>query len=522
MRKRLRFATIELALVLFLMSQCCFGLQSQNADLTGKIQNYKSQHALETIQRLREFIELPNVSSNRQEVRRVANWIVDQFERRGVKTQLLEVPAANPVVYGEISVADAKRTVCIYAHFDGQPVNPSRWTATKPFEPALYSRAITDGGRRLGWPESGETFDPEWRIYGRAASDDKAPFVALIAALDAMKEFDIQPTSNIKFFFDGEEEIGSPNMQRVLIENKGKFRDVDLWIFCDGPLHQSRQPTMYYGVRGITSLDLTVYGANRNLHSGHYGNWAPNPGMVLARLLASMKDDEGQVLISGFYDSTIPLTPAEQAAMDGVPSVDDQLREELGLAQTENKNQPYIERMQLPSLNVRGMQSASVGKTARNIVPNTASASIDIRLVKGNRPNEMLDLVEKHIEQQGFFVTTQPPTAAERRSHARIVQMTRKEFGYPAARTSMDAPQVKPLARQLTRFLRSDETLLQIPSLGGSLPLYLITEGEKKPLVILPLANHDNNQHAPDENLRLGNLWYGIDAMMSILTMPEN
>lgn len=491
---------------------------AQMEQFRAQLQEYRDTHAVETIDLLRQFMKLPNVSTDQENIRLNASFLLEQFEQRGARMELLEVPGANPVLYGEINTPGAERTVMIYAHFDGQPVNPTRWTTTEPFTPALYSASIRKGGSEIDWPTQGDSIDPDWRIYGRSASDDKAPFIALLTALDALRENDVALTSNIKFFFDGEEEIGSPNMERVLGMNRQKFSDVDLWIFCDGPMHQSRQPTLYFGVRGITALEVTVFGANRNLHSGHYGNWAPNPGMQLAQLLASMKDKDGKVLVDGFYDDVIPLTEEEETALAAVPAVDDQLRKELGLFQTENHNQPYLERLQIPSLNVKGLECATVGNTARNVVPKSATAAIDMRLVKGNHPERMIKLVEQHIQKQGYLVTRQPPTADQRAEHALIAQVTRMP-GYPAARTSMSEPQVQPLLKALNIFIEDGKDLLQIPGIGGSLPLYLITEGEKKPLVILPMANHDNNQHAPDENLRLGNLWYGIDAIAAVLVM---
>ncbi len=502
-----------------LFASLAFHITLPADELANQLQQYKNANAAQILGHLREFMRLPNVSADQDDVRENAEYIVEQFSRRGAKMQLLEVPAANPVVYGELPTSGAQRTILIYAHFDGQPINPARWSSTQPFEPRLYSESILQGGAPLDWPAAGAAIQPQWRVYGRSASDDKAPFIALLAALDAMRQYDVPRTSNIKFFFDGEEEIGSPHMGRVLAEHADKFQDVDLWVFCDGPLHQSRQPTLYFGVRGITALEITLYGANRNLHSGHYGNWAPNPGLMLARLLSGMKDENGKVTIKGFYDSVQPLSAAEQLALDDVPAIDDALRDELGLLQTENQNQAYLQRMQLPSLNIRGLQCATVGTSARNIVPNQATVSIDVRLVKGNHPVGMLELVERHVQQQGYWITRRPPTSADRAAHAQIAQVTR-DVGYPAARTSMDHPAVQPLVRRLELMLGGQQRLLQIPSLGGSLPLYLVTEGQRKPLVILPMANHDNNQHAPDENLRLGNLMYGIDAMAAVLTMP--
>ncbi|MCB1575743.1 MAG: peptidase dimerization domain-containing protein, partial [Xanthomonadales bacterium] len=166
------------------------------------------------------------------------------------------------------------------------------------------------------------------------------------------------------FLFEGEEEAGSPHLERYFHLLRDRLR-ADAWLICDGPVHASRRPQLVYGVRGITQLEITVYGATRTLHSGHYGNWAPNPAHRLARLLASMKDDDGRVLIEGFYDDVAPVEGLARAQAT-LPDFDDALRAELGLAETEAADAPYLERMLLPSLNVRGMQSATVGETARN------------------------------------------------------------------------------------------------------------------------------------------------------------
>ena len=190
---------------------------------------------------------------------------------------------------------------------------------------------------------------------------------------------------NLNFFFEGEEEAGSPHLGDLF----DRIRDLlaaDLWLFCDGPVHQSRRPQLVFGARGIAELEITVYGAVRDLHSGHYGNWAPNPAFELARLLASMKDDDGRVTVAGFYDSLTPPEPAVAAAIAALPPFDDALRRELGLAATEANDAPYLERLLLPSLNVRGLASAGVGDAARNVVPATATASLDLRLVPGKDP----------------------------------------------------------------------------------------------------------------------------------------
>lgn len=507
----------------------CLGspLAAQNTDSAGPLANQlKSQVELfikdngaKILSELKQFIKLPNVSSMQNDVRRNAEFLIEQFGKRGADMQLLEVPGANPVVYGEILQPGATRTVLIYAHYDGQPVNSARWQSTQPFQPALYSEAIEKGGTQIDWPEQGDQISDDWRIYGRSTSDDKAPFIALLAALDCLKQKEVPITSNIKFFFDGEEEIGSPNMKRALDRYRERFRDVDLWVFCDGPLHQSRKPTVYFGVRGVTGFEITVYGATRNLHSGHYGNWAPNPGLMMSELLASMKDEHGNVIIKDFYKSVVPLTQLELKALKSVPKIDDALRQELGLVETENQNQSYLERMQLPSLNIKGIECGKVGAKARNIVPDQATVSMDIRLANGNMPSQMVQLVKNHIEAQGYKVVDRDPVMKTRRENKKIAKLTTQASGYPAAKTSMSHPQVLPLTKQLESF--SEEKLLKIPSLGGSLPLYLISDFLKQPLVILPFANHDNNQHSPDENMRVGNLFYGVKAMAAILTMEQ-
>ncbi len=409
----------------------------------------------------------------------------------------------------------AERTLGIYVHYDGQPVVASSWT-WPPWSPTLASAALEAGGEALPLPADGEPIDPEWRIYARSAGDDKAPIAALLAALDALREAGVSPTSNLRLLFEGEEEAGSKRLGRYLDDHRERL-DVDLWLICDGPVHPSRRPQLVFGVRGYTGLEITVYGATRYLHSGHYGNWAPNPAMELARLLGGMKDGDGRVLVPGFYDTTRPPGEAERRAIAALPSPDEALRRELGLAATEAGGAPLAERLLLPSLNVRGLAGGAVGEAARNVIPTEATASIDVRLVPDNDPAAMLDRIEEHVRRQGFHVVREPPDLETRRSHPRIARIVRDE-GYPAARTPVGLPAVRPVIAAVER--AAGEAPLLVPTLGGSLPLYLFTERLGRPIVIVPIANHDNNQHAPDENLRIANLWYGVDLMGELLTMP--
>ncbi|MGQ0559670.1 MAG: M20/M25/M40 family metallo-hydrolase [Sphingosinicella sp.] len=259
------------------------------------------------------LLAIPNVASNRADIRRNAAHIVAMMARRGLSPRLLESEdgQAPPLIYGEWRVPGAMRTYVLYAHYDGQPVTPADWTVTPPFMPRL----IGEGDQA--------------RLYARSASDDKAGVMAILAATDALRAEGRRPGFNLKIVFEGEEEAGSPNLGALLRRHRGTLAS-DGWIIIDGPAHQTGPPQLVLGVRGDVNMDVTIWGPVRPLHSGHYGNWAPNPAMMLAHLLASMKDETGRVTIAGFYDDVVPLTEAERRAIAAVPSPDAQLRRELG------------------------------------------------------------------------------------------------------------------------------------------------------------------------------------------------
>ncbi|HZD06277.1 MAG TPA: M20/M25/M40 family metallo-hydrolase, partial [Longimicrobiales bacterium] len=398
---------------------------------------WREAHGPAVLREYADLLAIPNVASDRPGIRRNAEEIVGRLRAVGAEAELLELPDANPVVYGTLSGPGAVRTLGVYVHYDGQPADSSRWTHG-PWEPTLYTRAIEAGGEPRALPADGEEVDPEWRLYARSAGDDKAPIGALIPVLRALREAGITPTSNLVFLFEGEEEAGSGHLGDYLREYRDRFAPVDLWLFFDGPVHQSGAPQITFGVRGVTGMALTVYGPIRPLHSGHYGNWAPVPGQMLAQLLASMKDaDTGRVLVEGFYDTVEPIGPEERAALEALPDYDEELKRELGLARTEGEGQSLAERLLLPSLTVRGLASGNVGALARNVIPATAEASLGIRLVKGNDPGHMQDLVEAHIRRQGWTIVRDDPDLETRLAHPKTVKVVRGG-GYPAARTSMD------------------------------------------------------------------------------------
>ncbi len=472
---------------------------------------HKSDRGWQVLRDFAALLEIPNVTGSVHDLRRNAEELVRRFEARGASMEIVELPDASPVVIGELCSPNPTATLGVYVHYDGQPVDPTNWT-TAPFSPVLTSGPWHQGGEVIEFPKPGDRIDPEWRIYARGASDDKTPFAALTAAIDALGE--VERTVDLVFLFEGEEESGSPNLGRYM-EHLASPLDADAWLLCDGPVHQTRAPQVAFGVRGYSGFELTFYGPARELHSGHYGNWVPNPAFELASFLAGCKDDAGMVTIEGFYDDTWPISDADRAAIDALPPVEDRLRDELGFGGPEVEDGSYAERLMLPTFNVRGLEAAAVGENARNVIPAEATASVDIRLAAGDDPDTMLDRVAARLEAEGYMILDREPTSEERRATRRIAKMDRGS-GYRAARIPMSSPLATTLLDVCER--ASGENVVALPTFGGSIPLYLFKDILKAPVALLPIANHDNNQHAPDENVRIANLWYGIDMWATLLT----
>lgn len=482
---------------------------------------YRQGHELEILESYARFLALPNVAyhSTPAEMKANADWLAEALAARGVKTRLLTLdPTVPPVVYGELDAPGATSTFGVYVHYDGQPVQPEEWKSGPPFEASLYSKAMADGGTRIPFPEKGQPVDPEWRLYARSASDDKGPIPAILAALDALAAAGIPRKANLRFFLEGEEEAGSTHLERYLAEHRELLAGIDGWLIGDGPTHQSRRPQLVFGIRGYFGFELTVYGAVRELHSGHYGNWAPNPAQRLAELITSMKDPDGNVLIAGFHDGTAPISEQERRTIAAVPDFDAQMRADLGLAETEAKNANLLERLMISSLNIKGFQSAAVGGGARNVVPSKATANFDIRLAKGKKPADFPPVLEAHLAKQGYHVVHEDPDTATRLAHPRIAKIV-YDPGYEAVRTPVDSPFAQRVIEHTRRASSADELIL-MPTVGGSLPLFQFERVLGQPIVIVPIVNHDNSQHAPDENLRLADLWYGIELYAALFTMP--
>ena len=502
-RTALTFATFVLAAT---------PLAAQKLDRT-RLSDLAEAQVEPALRNFREYLSLPNDAHFPEDIRKVLDWMEAALNARGFETSELDT-GGIPLLLAERTFDGADRTVLIYLQADGQPVDPSAWEQENPYVPVL-KQEFADGERRaIEWNrlESAQR-DNDWRIFARSASDSKGPNVQFLAALDAMEAGDVTPDFNIKVIVDAEEELGSPHLPPAV----ERYRDAlaaDMLLILDGPPHISGRPTLKFGARGIATFTLTVFGPRVPVHSGHYGNYAPNPALGLAEILASMKDEHGRVTIDGFYDG-VELGDDTKAILEAVPDDEDFIHDWLGIASPDQVGGSLQEAVQYPSLNIRGMSSGWVGDERRTIIPATAVAEVDVRLVVESNPERLLNLIRRHIEAQGFYVIDRPPTEDERTTHAKIASFT-SEISYRAFRTDFDSVPGVWLAAAM-KHLYGEEPI-RIRTSGGSIPIspFVVTLGI--PAVGVPTVNSDNNQHSPNENIKLGSFVEGIRVILTVLS----
>lgn len=497
-------------IILLLFASVIFAQSTQQ-----KVNAFRRANEQEIVNEYLKFLAIPDVTGDSVNIRLNAKYIVEMLAKRGLKAELLRPAIGNPAVFAEVKVPGANRTISFYAHYDGQPVNPKQWSAgLQPFTPVFITAPIEQGGHIIDY-QPGMNIDPEWRLSGRASADDKASIMCIINAYDALNKSKIPLNCNMKFFFEGEEEKGSPNLAEIFRKYKEKLA-ADLWLICDGSRHATGKKMLVFGVRGDVNMQLTIFGPKRPLHSGNFGNWAPNPGLMMVQLLASMKDENGHVLVKGFYDDVVPLTATEKAAIKRMPPVEDRLKTELGLASSENNDGGLVDALMLPTLNINGMSSGNVGTMAANVIPTKAEAVLDLRLVPGNDYERQVQKVTDHIKAQGYYVIDRQPTDAERKQYSKIICVTH-DVGYNAQRTPIDLPAAQAAIKAVQSTV--DYPIVLSPGAGGSLPLYVFEKELGAKVISVPLVNYDNNQHAENENVKIGFLWDGMESIAALMQM---
>lgn len=466
-----------------------------------------------------EVLSLPNDAISPEDIRKNVDWLEQAFRKRGFTTRQLE-NNGKPMLFAELPNPDAARkTVLFYMHLDGQPVIPAQWAQKSPWTPVLKHKTAQGNWEEI---DSAQLFkgplDPEWRVFGRASADDKGPIMMMLAAIDALKANGGQPAVNVKVILDSEEEKGSPSISKIMQANRDLLR-CDAMVIHDGPMHATNLPTLIFGNRGAADAKLTVYGGKVPLHSGHYGNYAPNPAQRLASLLASMKNDEGRVTVPGYYDH-VKISEADRKVMAAVPDDETALNKRLGIAHADKVGANYQEAMQYPSLNVRGMAAAAVGDKVANIVPDKAVAELDLRTTPDSSAAYLGKLIEQHIVRQGYHLVKTGPTDEERSRYDKLASFSYQSEGADAAGSPIDSAVGKWAYTALTDSFGTTPAPVRIRMMGGTVPTAEIVGVLQVPFAIIPLVNADNNQHAANENLRMGNYVSGVRTIYSLLTHP--
>ncbi|MGB5691550.1 MAG: M20/M25/M40 family metallo-hydrolase [Flavobacteriaceae bacterium] len=480
--------------------------------LTQDASQLKSQ-VRHSIDELREFVAIPNDALEHADINRNISWLTKKFNERGFNTSVLPTEG-EPLFFAALPMEDEKPVVLFYMHFDGQSVDPSQWDQSDPYKVVLKSPE-GDQWKEQSFEDLSEDIDYEWRLFGRSTSDDKGPIVMFLNAFDLLQKNNIDIPFNIKVILDGEEEKGSKPLPDAVKQYR-ELLEADFLLINDSPVHTSSKPTIVYGCRGNTTMSITTYGPVKPQHSGHYGNYAPNPGFQLAQLLASMKDRDGRVLIEGYYDG-INIDDATSSILKSVPDDAKTINANLGIKTPEKVGANYQESIQYPSLNIRGLGSGWIGDKARTIIPATATAEIDLRLVPETDGRRLKKLVKDHIRSEGFYITDTDPSREMRMQHDRIVKITERGVT-DAFRTSLTNPYGNFVSDVLQTAFK--EEVVKIRIAGGTVPIASFVNELNIPALLVPMVNPDNNQHSPNENLKIGQIAYGIKAFYALLSTP--
>ncbi|MTB49392.1 M20/M25/M40 family metallo-hydrolase [Lewinella sp. W8] len=490
--------------------------------LLGTCVHAQSLHdrTLASLELYQEFLAIPNDANIEGQLEPNLQWLEREFRRRGFRQQRLKNAGIDLLLAEYPADSPDAPTVLFYGHVDGQAVDPAKWVLSPPFDPVYgYMEALPDGTIKYTKADQlpPDPASTDVRLFGRSSSDAKAPIMLFFVAWDQLRAEGVRPDYHVKFIIDPMEEGSSPDLPGAVVTHREALA-ADHLIILDGPVHTTNQPTLVGGARGIATARLTVYGPKLPQHSGHYGNYAPNPALRLAQLIASMKNDAGRVTIPGYYDG-IDLDEGTQQLLAGVPDQLDAIHQKIGFSEPDGVGSNLQEALQYPSLNVRGMSSGWVGRAARTIIPATAVANFDLRLVKESDGDRLLDLLRGHISAQGYYLVPEgrEPTDEERARYPRLASFAGKT-SYGAFRTDLNGPTGSWLQSALRNTFGKKPVLIR--TMGGSVPIAPFVNILDVPAVVLPLVNPDNNQHSPNENILLKNYFRGAETLYGVLREP--
>lgn len=433
------------------------------------------------LEELLELLRIPSVSTapeHAADVQRAAEFVHEALERAGLEAEILPT-AKHPVVYAEKIVAASKPTVLIYGHYDVQPADPLELWDAPPFEPV-----IKDG-----------------KIFARGASDDKGQMFAHVKGVEALLATGDTPV-NIKFLLEGEEEIGSPNLEPFIKDNLEKLA-ADIVILSDNTMIAPDTPTITYGLKGLAYVEVHVQAAARDLHSGAYGGGVPNPINALASMIAALKDEEGKVTVPGFYDAVLDISPAEREAFQRAPFDEQAMAEKLELSHFPGEaGYSLIERLWArPTLDCNGITGGFQGEGAKTVIPAKASAKISCRLVPNQTPEE----ITKKLSDYLLELAPQGVTVRVEDLH-----------GGRGALTPIDSPAVRASAAALREVYDGKDVVFA--RTGGSIPIVAsFQELLEASVVMIGFGLDDDCVHSPNEKFELENYYKGIEASAKVL-----
>lgn len=429
-----------------------------------------------SLERLMEYVRRPSISAQGVGIGDVAAYVAEIMERIGLETEV--APTSGwPMVLGRRHARPGKPTVLLYGHYDVQPPDPIDEWISPPFEPT-----IRDG-----------------RLYGRGVADNKGQHFAQLLALEALLAVEGELPCNVTVLLEGEEEVGSPQIESF-VETHRDTLAADVAITCDGPVLSSGKSCVVFGVRGVLNFELRARGANRDLHSGNWGGIVPNPLWTLVHVLASMKNERGDITIAGFYDDVRPLSTLESDALAALPLELESVKRELDIQQLDQPlDRGFHERLSAwPTLTINGLSGGYQGAGPKTVLPHEARAKCDVRLVDAQTTDDILTKLERHVRRVAPSVEVICHGAME------------------PSKTPLDSPYAQPITRAL-RQVHGENPLL-VPSLGGSLPTYVFRTILNLASFVVPYGNPDQANHAPNENMEVGRFFNGIKTSAAMLS----